>query len=67
MLIKFAVKDFIADKKYKNHSAKTLDGYVSMLDMFQTYCSKREIISVHDVSAQTVKSFLMELQNEKRQ
>ncbi|RUS47616.1 tyrosine-type recombinase/integrase [Cohnella sp. AR92] len=65
MLIKFAVKDFIADKNYKNLSSKTIDGYVSVLDMFQAYCSKNEIVSVHDVSAQTVKSFLMTLQNEK--
>ncbi|MFX3637071.1 MAG: tyrosine-type recombinase/integrase [Candidatus Pristimantibacillus sp.] len=62
MLIKFAIKDFIADKKYKNLSIKTVEGYVSVLDMFQDYCTSNEIVSVHNLSAQTIKSFLMQLQ-----
>lgn len=65
MLIKFAVKDFIADKKYKNLSSKTVEGYVSVLDMFHDYCTKNEIVGVHDLSPQSVKSFLMQLQNER--
>ncbi|MED4780936.1 tyrosine-type recombinase/integrase [Brevibacillus choshinensis] len=65
MLIKFAIKDFIADKKYKHLSNNTLGVYDLVLHMFQDYCSRNEIVSIHDVSAQTVKSFLIELQNEK--
>ncbi|WP_135553338.1 tyrosine-type recombinase/integrase [Paenibacillus cymbidii] len=65
MLIKFAVKDFIEDKKYKNLSLKTIDGYISALDLFQDYCTRNEIVNVHDVSAVTIKSFLMELQSDK--
>lgn len=65
MLLKFATKDFIADKKYKNLSKNTIEGYGAVLEMFQNYCFKNEIVSVQDISAQAVKSFLIELQNEK--
>ncbi len=65
MLIKFTVKDFIADKRYKNLSVKTVEGYQSVLDMFHDYCTKNEIVNIEDVSHITVKNFLIELQTEK--
>lgn len=65
MLLKFAIKDFIQDREYKNLSNKTIEGYQLILDMLHSYCVANEIVSTEDVTAGTIKSFMLWLQNEK--
>ncbi|CAI8818229.1 hypothetical protein EMIT07CA2_210071 [Brevibacillus sp. IT-7CA2] len=59
MLLKFAIKDFKDDREYKNLSPKTIESYMSALSEFQTFCSNNEIVDVNDVTANTVKNYLM--------
>ncbi|MBA9088043.1 integrase/recombinase XerD [Fontibacillus solani] len=64
MLIKFAVQDFLEDKKYKNLSTKTIEGYKRSLNMFHEYCVKQEVLNVEDIRPMTIKSFLIHLEAE---
>ncbi|MED0676310.1 tyrosine-type recombinase/integrase [Aneurinibacillus thermoaerophilus] len=58
MLLKFAAKDFLDDREFKNVSPTTLDRYTRILAEFQDFCAKDEIVNVEDVSANIVKKYL---------
>ncbi len=65
MVIKFAIKDFIVDRQCKNLSKNTIESYELILSMFHEFCVLNNLVNSEDISANTVKSFLLYLQNEK--
>lgn len=65
MLLKFAVKDFLDDRAFRNVSAKTLENYKRTLDEFHSYCVANGIVNVGDVRPATVKGYLVECQRER--
>lgn len=63
MIIKYAIKEFIDDRKFKQLSSKTLSNYSNLLDEFYIYCiEQKEIVDVDDVMPTIVKSFLLSCQ-----
>lgn len=58
MLLKFAIQDYIDDRKFKNLSPATIDTYCNTLRNFHKYCVKNEIVNVEDVKAKDVKGYL---------
>jgi integrase/recombinase XerD len=65
LLLKFAVKDFVEDREYKNLSKNTIDTYSLTLKEFQSHCSHAGIVDVSEITGGTVKSYLVFLQKEK--
>lgn len=65
MLLKFAVKDFMDDRAFRNVSAKTLDNYRRTLGEFHSYCVENGIVNVGDVRPGTVKGYLVMCQQER--
>ena len=63
MLLKFALKDFYEDRKFKNVSPKTMATYKGTLDEFQTYCSQNEVVNAEDVTPSVIKSYLLYCRN----
>lgn len=60
MLLKFAIQDFIEDREFKNTAKTTISTYTISLEQFHDYCRKQEITNVEDVTASTIKGFIME-------
>lgn len=65
MLLKFAIQDFLEDRRFKNLSPATVKGYELFFKMFENYCSEKEIIDLDEITANTIKSFLLYLKNDK--
>ncbi|MGM9923398.1 MAG: tyrosine-type recombinase/integrase, partial [Bacillus sp. (in: firmicutes)] len=66
MILKFAVKDFLTDRKYANLSLHTLSSYKRILTAFVDYCvSDESIANVKDVTRGTIKGFLGYCRDEK--
>ena len=65
MLLKFAIKEFLDDREFKNLSPVTIVGYKSFLEIFLEYCTRNEIIDIDEITASTVKGFLLEAKNVK--
>lgn len=65
MLLSSCIQEFIDDRKYRNLSTKTIDGYEIVLDLFKKYCVDHQIVNVDEVTNTTIKSFLLYLQNER--
>lgn len=59
MLLRFAVKDFLDDREWKNLSSASIKSYEFTLKEFQNYCSDHEIIDLANVLPDTVKNYLM--------
>lgn len=66
MLFKFAVKDFIEDREFKNLSPVTIENYQRTLNEFHDFCVDREIVDVTDVTPATIKSYLLHCQKERK-
>ncbi|MGJ9383895.1 tyrosine-type recombinase/integrase [Salipaludibacillus sp. CF4.18] len=66
MLLKFAIQDFKDDREFKNMSPVTIDSYMFTFKDFQGFCAKREILNVEEVSASTIKSFLIHCQKDRK-
>lgn len=65
MLLKFAIQDFLEDRRFKNLSPTTVKGYELFFKTFENYCSKKEIIDLDEITANTIKGFLLYLKNDK--
>ena len=63
MLFKFAVKDFIDDREFKNLSPKTIEGYKLGLQKFQEFLTNEEIVDVEEISTAVIKRYLLDLKN----
>ncbi|MDP9577960.1 UNVERIFIED_ORG: site-specific recombinase XerD [Bacillus sp. 1751] len=59
MLLKFAIQEFIEEKKFNNLSKNTVNTYSATLKDFQHFCSEKEIINAEEVREVTVKAFLI--------
>ncbi len=55
MLIKFAIKDFIDDRTFKNVSVHTLVGYEKIIKEFHAYCVENELVNVEDVTPSVIR------------
>jgi integrase/recombinase XerD len=58
LLIKFAIKDFLDEREFRQVSKNTLTNYQVLLKDFHTYCIENEVIDVMDVTPKTIKSYL---------
>ena len=65
LLIKFAIKEFLEEKEFKNVSLKTLQNYSETLTMFHTFCIKNEIVDLSDATQSIIKSYLRYCKNER--
>ncbi|MBU5444197.1 site-specific integrase [Paenibacillus sp. MSJ-34] len=65
MYLQFAIKDFLEDRQLKNLSVTTLDRYTRTLTDFNNFCSEEEIVNVEEVTANTVKKYLIYCQDKK--
>lgn len=63
MLLKYAIKEFIDDRRFKQLSSKTILSYRNLLEEFYVYCvEQREIVATSDVTPTIIKSFLLACQ-----
>ena len=63
MLLKYAIKEFIDDRKFKQLSAKTVTSYQSLLNEFYQYCVLRmEVVEVSEVTQNQIRNFLLSCQ-----
>ncbi|MEW9674145.1 tyrosine-type recombinase/integrase [Ammoniphilus sp. 3BR4] len=65
MLLKFAVKDFLDDREFKNVSPQTIANYRNTLNDFHNYCVEKEIVDTSDITASIIKSYLMYCQRKR--
>ncbi|MFB5191717.1 tyrosine-type recombinase/integrase [Alicyclobacillus fastidiosus] len=65
MLLKYAVKDFLDDREYKNVSPFTLSGYRRTLNEFHRFCVDQEIVGVTDVTPAIMKQYFIFCQKER--
>jgi len=65
MLLKFAIKEFIDERTFRQVSKKTINNYESLFKDFHQYCVDHEIVDVSDVTQSTIKSYLLYCQKEK--
>ncbi|GAQ26033.1 tyrosine-type recombinase/integrase [Tepidanaerobacter syntrophicus] len=64
MLFKFAIKDFLDDRKLKNLSPATIKSYEVTLEHFHRYLTQNEKINVEDVTQADIKSYLISCREE---
>ncbi|WP_244861422.1 tyrosine-type recombinase/integrase [Paenibacillus vini] len=65
LLLKFAIKDFHDDVKYRNLSPKTISGYLMTLNEFQEYAFNNELVNVEDIRTGTIRSYLLYCREER--
>lgn len=66
MLIKFAIKDFIDDREFKNVSNATITRYIGALNENQSYFAEQEVINVDEVTHNLIKKYLLTCQASKQ-
>lgn len=54
MLLKYAIKEFLDEKRFKNVSPKTLSNYKHTLEQFYTYALENEKIDLTDITQNTI-------------
>ncbi|MBH0229541.1 tyrosine-type recombinase/integrase [Halobacillus yeomjeoni] len=64
MLIKFCIKEFLEDRKFKDLSPYTIKMYSQNLRLFLQHCTKKKIIDVEDVKPKDIKEFLYECRDQ---
>lgn len=66
MRIKFAVREFLDDRKLMNLSKHTINGYQLQFDDFEQFClEEREKENIEDITTGDVKSFFLYCQEER--
>lgn len=65
MLLKFAIKEFLDEREFRQVSPKTITNYKFFLGDFHSYCTNNEIIDISDITQSTIKSFLLYCQKKK--
>lgn len=63
-MFKFAIKDFLDDRKLKNLSPATIEGYKLTLDQFHRHLIKKEKLNVEDVTQADIKGYLIHCKEE---
>lgn len=67
MLLKFAFKDFLDDRKFKNTTQKNIRNYQTLLGEFVNYCTGNEVVNVEDIAQSHVRDYLMFCQDKGNQ
>lgn len=63
MILKYAIKEFIDDRRFKQVSVKTLSNYTNLLNEVYIYCiEQEERVDAEDITPSIVKSFLLSCQ-----
>ena len=57
-----AFQEFLTDCKYKNLSPRTIVYYKDTFRIFQTYCTKQELIKLEEISSRVLKAYCSDLQ-----
>lgn len=65
MLLKFAIKDFVDDRTFRNISRKSLANYEGILNEFRAYCVDAGVANVADLRPGTVKGYLLSCPQDK--
>lgn len=65
LLLKFAIQDFIEDRKFKNLSPVSINGYQRDLQEFYNWITQQGILNIQDITPHHIKSYFMHLKNEK--
>ncbi|WP_243355988.1 tyrosine-type recombinase/integrase [Bacillus litorisediminis] len=65
MLLKFAVKEYLEEKKFQNASDYTLKSYKTVLNEFYDYCTDQEVKDTSQIDSRIIKSYLRYCKNEK--
>ena len=66
LLLKFAIKDFIEDREFKNMAKETIRGYHLTLNEFHNYCIRNEIIDSQEVVPNVIKGYILYCQKERK-
>jgi integrase/recombinase XerD len=66
LLLKYAIKDFLEDQKFKNLSKYTLENYSLNLKEFQEFCTNHQIVDTSDIQPTLVKDYFHYIKNEKQ-
>ena len=64
-MIKWAIKDFLDEREYRQVSKNTLANYQTLFKDFHTYCLEHEIIETSEVTQAVIKSYLLYCQRER--
>ncbi|WP_243152975.1 tyrosine-type recombinase/integrase [Sporotomaculum syntrophicum] len=64
--MKFAIKDFIDDREFKNLSPVSIENYNRTLNEFHDFCVEQEIVDVKDVTPNIIKKYLMYCQKQRK-
>lgn len=64
MLLKFAIKDFLADREFRNLRPDTVTSYRYTLDGFHDYCIKNSVVDTSGVTPATIKGYLLHCKKE---
>lgn len=67
MLLKFAFKDFLDDRRFKNTTEKNIRNYLTLLGEFVNYCTDNEVVNVEDIAQSHVRDYLMLCQDKGNQ
>lgn len=65
MLLKFAIKTFIEDRKLANLSSHTIGRYTRTLEEYHQFCFSQEVLNVEEVSTALIKQYLLHCQSER--
>lgn len=65
MLLKFAIQDFIDERKFNNVSDYTINRYNQQFNQFYKFMVNEEVSNVEEITASHIKSFLLSFPNDK--
>lgn len=66
MQLKYCIREFIEDRKFKNLSNYTIKMYETNLKIFYEYCLRNEIINLSEINVSTMRKFFMEMKEKKQ-
>ncbi|MDK8182146.1 phage integrase SAM-like domain-containing protein [Paenibacillus sp. UMB4589-SE434] len=66
-MLKFAFKDFLDDRRFKNTTEKNIRNYLTLLGEFVNYCTDNEVVNVEDIAQSHVRDYLMLCQDKGNQ
>ncbi|WAH39290.1 site-specific integrase [Alicyclobacillus dauci] len=64
-MIKFAIKDFLDDRRLKNLSPHTISGYQRTLGEFHQFCLDNGVVDTGHVTHPLVKTYFLHCQSER--
>lgn len=63
VLLKFAIQDFIDDRKYNNSSKANITNIHYALKGFYDYCTEQELLNIEEINDEHVKAYMMSRHN----